>query len=258
MMYLVVLGILVLAAVLVCQILLLRRPAPVLEMTPVVSRIDALDRGQREEFATNRREVGTAVAGFNRDTREEFERIRQRLAEVDKAIGEMRSLAVSVGDLKRVLTNVRARGLLGEVQLERLLDDMLVRGQFDKNVAVRRTNERVEFAIQLPGESEGQTVWLPIDAKFPTEDYDALRCAHENGDPVAAEACAIKLKSASASTHAASTRSTSSRLTPPTSASSISRLKASTPRSSAAQVSLKACSATGVSPSPAPQRWQGF
>jgi DNA recombination protein RmuC len=194
MVFLLVLAILVLAAVLVCQILLLRRPAPVLEMSPVVSRIDALDRGQREEFATNRREVGTAVAGFNRDTREEFERIRQRLAEVDKAIGEMRSLAVSVGDLKRVLTNVRARGLLGEVQLERLLDDMLVRGQFDKNVAVRRTNERVEFAIQLPGESEGQTVWLPIDAKFPTEDYDALRCAHENGDPVAAEACAMKLE----------------------------------------------------------------
>ncbi|MBC8167949.1 MAG: DNA recombination protein RmuC [Bryobacteraceae bacterium] len=183
MIILIVLAVLILVGVLSCLVLL---------MGPLNSRIEALDRGNREDFATNRLEVGGAVAGMGRETREELERIRQRLSEVDKAIGEMRSLAIGVSDLKRILTNVRARGMLGELQLERLLEDILVRGQYEKNVAVRRTAERVEFAIRLPGEN-GNPVWLPIDAKFPTEDYEALRIAQDVGDRIAIDSCGNRL-----------------------------------------------------------------
>lgn len=184
MLILAVLVVVILIAVLCCLVVLLKRPVmPAVELSPVVARIEALDRGQRDEFASSRR-----------DARDEMERIRQRLSEVDKAIGEMRSLAVTVGDLKRVLTNVRTRGILGEVQLERLLDDMLVRGQFDRNVAVRRTSERVDFAIRLPGEDSDHPVWLPIDAKFPTEDYEALRTSLEAGDTAGTEACGARLE----------------------------------------------------------------
>jgi DNA recombination protein RmuC len=105
-------------------------------------------------------------------------------------------LAVGVGDLKRVLTNVKARGTWGEVQLERMLEQVLCPEQYDKNVATKDGGERVEFAIKLPcrGDDKSEIVWLPIDAKFPIEDFQRLQDAQEKGDADMAEAAAKQLE----------------------------------------------------------------
>ncbi|MGD0898808.1 MAG: DNA recombination protein RmuC [Thermoguttaceae bacterium] len=120
---------------------------------------------------------------------ESFKLVSQQLEQVYKGLGEMQSLAVGVGDLKRVLTNVKARGTWGEVQLDRMLEQVLCPDQYDKNVATKDDAERVEFAIKLPGrgESKDDIVWLPIDAKFPIEDYQRLQDAQERGDAEAAD-----------------------------------------------------------------------
>jgi len=117
---------------------------------------------------------------------ESFRLVSDRLEQVHKGLGEMQTLAAGVGDLKRVLTNVKTRGGFGEVQLGSLLEQMLTRDQYDVNVATRPgSRERVEYAIRLPkGE---QPCWLPIDAKFPVEDYERLHQAQERADPVAVE-----------------------------------------------------------------------
>ena len=100
----------------------------------------------------------------------------------------MRQLASDVGGLQKVLTNVKARGGWGEVQLGSLLEQLLTSDQFARNVQTRdETSERVEFAIKLPGDENGAPVWLPIDAKFPTEDYQRLLAAQEQGDLVAVD-----------------------------------------------------------------------
>jgi DNA recombination protein RmuC len=107
----------------------------------------------------------------------------------------MQTLAAGVGDLKRVLTNVKTRGTWGEVQLEALLEQMLVREQFEKNVATRPgSGERVEFAIRMPGRVDGTQVWLPIDSKFPAEDYDRLIAAQDRADAAAVEESARALE----------------------------------------------------------------
>ncbi|HSH70304.1 MAG TPA: DNA recombination protein RmuC, partial [Deferrisomatales bacterium] len=118
-----------------------------------------------------------------------FRLVSERLELVHKGLGEMQSLASGVGDLKRVLTNVRSRGTFGEVQLEALLEQVMTPGQYAKNVAtVPGSSERVEFAIRLPGrDGEGSVVHLPIDAKFPQEDYLRLQEAYEAGDLAALE-----------------------------------------------------------------------
>jgi len=127
---------------------------------------------------------------------ESFKLVSERLEQVYKGLGEMQNLAVGVGDLKRVLTNVKARGTWGEVQLERMLEQILHPDQYDKNVATKDGGERVEFAIKLPGHSDDKTeiVWLPIDAKFPIEDYQRLQDAQEKGDADLAEAAAKQLE----------------------------------------------------------------
>ena len=111
----------------------------------------------------------------------------------------MQSLAAGVGDLKKVLTNVKTRGTWGEVQLEALLEQVLTAEQYRKNVITRPNgNERVEFAICLPGNGMGEDdkrpVWLPIDAKFPMEDYQRLVDAQERSDPLAVEVAAKALE----------------------------------------------------------------
>ncbi len=124
-----------------------------------------------------------------------FKQVSDRLEQVHKGLGEMQALASDVGDLKRVLTNVKTRGTWGEVQLASLLEQLLVPEQYACNVApVPGSNERVEFAIRLPGTADETPVWLPIDAKFPREDYDRLVLAQERADPVAAEAAARQLE----------------------------------------------------------------
>lgn len=114
---------------------------------------------------------------------ESFKLVSDRLELVHQGLGEMQTLASGVGDLKKVLANVKVRGTWGEVQLENLLEQLLTPDQYGKNVATRPgSNERVEFAIKLPGRDEGRTnVWLPIDAKFPLEDYQRLVEAQESG-----------------------------------------------------------------------------
>ncbi|GAA2914931.1 DNA recombination protein RmuC [Microbacterium keratanolyticum] len=114
---------------------------------------------------------------------ESFALVSDRLEQVQKGLGEMQTLASDVGGLKRVLTNVKNRGSWGEVQLSRQLEDMLSPEQYAENVAVRPgSSERVEFAIRLPGRDDDQPVWLPIDSKFPQEDYERLLEAQERGD----------------------------------------------------------------------------
>lgn len=121
---------------------------------------------------------------------ESFKLVSDRLEQVHRGLGEMQTLAAGVGDLKRVLTNVKTRGIWGEVQLQALLEQLLTPDQFAKNVATKPGSaERVEFAIALPGQSgdSNTPVWLPIDAKFPREDYERLLDAQERADPVAVE-----------------------------------------------------------------------
>ncbi len=125
-----------------------------------------------------------------------FKLVSERLEQVHKGLGEMQGLAVGVGDLKRVLTNVKTRGIFGETQLAALLEQVLTVEQYAANIATRPgSNERVEFAIRLPGRgNDEQPVLLPIDAKFPREDYERLLEAQDRADPVAAEAAAIALE----------------------------------------------------------------
>jgi DNA recombination protein RmuC len=125
---------------------------------------------------------------------ESFKQVSDRLEQVYKGLGEMQTLAVGVGDLKRVLTNVKTRGTWGEVQLGALLEQMLAPDQYGQNVATSGTNERVEYAIKLPGrDTNGAPVWLPIDAKFPVEDYQRLVEASERGDAEAVDKASRQL-----------------------------------------------------------------
>jgi DNA recombination protein RmuC len=127
---------------------------------------------------------------------ESFQLVSERLEQVHKGLGEMQTLASGVGDLKKVLTNVKVRGNWGEVQLGNLLEQVLTPDQYATNVATRdHGGERVEFAVKLPGRGEGdEPVWLPIDAKFPQEDYARLVEAQERGDGDAAEAASRALE----------------------------------------------------------------
>jgi DNA recombination protein RmuC len=119
---------------------------------------------------------------------ESFRLVSERLEQVHRGLGEMQTLATGVGDLKRVLTNVKSRGTFGEVQLAALLEQVLTPEQYATNVATRPgSNERVEFAIRMPGRDDGAPVWLPIDAKFPSEDYERLLAAHDAVDAAAIE-----------------------------------------------------------------------
>ena len=115
---------------------------------------------------------------------ESFKQVSDRLEKVHQGLGEMQQLAIGVGDLKRVLTNVKTRGTWGEVQLEMVLEQMLTPDQYAKNVeTVPGTGERVEFAIKLPGKEDDRApVWMPIDAKFPMEQYERLIDAAERAD----------------------------------------------------------------------------
>jgi len=116
---------------------------------------------------------------------ESFKQVSERLEQVYKGLGEMRALASGVGDLKKVLTNVKTRGTWGEFRLSHILEQILTPDQYDVNVATKKnSNDRVEFAIRLPGQGAEQdnVVWMPIDSKFPQEDYQRLLDAQETAD----------------------------------------------------------------------------
>jgi len=126
---------------------------------------------------------------------ESFRLVGERLEQVQRGLGEMQALAQDVGGLKRALTNVKSRGILGEAQLGALLEQFLAPGQYSANVKVKpRSAEMVEYAVKLPGTQEGENVWLPIDAKFPIEDYQRLGEAYELGDAIAVEAAGKALE----------------------------------------------------------------
>ena len=123
-----------------------------------------------------------------------FKQVSERLEQVYRGLGEMQTLAAGVGDLKKVLSNVKTRGILGEVQLAAILEQILAPEQYAENVRTKSTgSERVEFAVKLPGDDEG-TVWLPIDAKFPGDAYAALMDAYDSGEPAAIEAAGKNLE----------------------------------------------------------------
>jgi DNA recombination protein RmuC len=132
---------------------------------------------------------------------ESFQQVAQRLEQVHAGLGQMQGLAKDVGDLQRVLTNVKARGLFGEVQLEALLEEALTTEQYAKQVSTRPgSQQRVDFAVRLPGRSskgtpdeDAHVVWLPIDAKFPREDYERLQEAQDRGDAAAVDQAAKAL-----------------------------------------------------------------
>jgi DNA recombination protein RmuC len=167
-------------------------------------RLEGIDRILREELARNREELARSVESMRqtvdeklqgtleRRLGESFRLVSERLEQVHKGLGEMQALATGVGDLKKVLTNVKVRGTWGEVQLGNLLEQMLAPEQFDRNVAVTGRSERVEFAIRIPDEED--TVWLPIDAKFPLGDYERLVHASEAGDAAAIEDAAVQIE----------------------------------------------------------------
>ncbi len=119
---------------------------------------------------------------------ESFKQVSDRLEQVHKGLGEMQNIATGVGDLKRVLTNVKTRGVLGEYQLENILEQIMTPDQYAKNVATKKGSQsNVDFAIKLPGKDSDKEVWMPIDSKFPIEDYHSLLDAFEVGDKAGIE-----------------------------------------------------------------------
>lgn len=153
--------------------------------------LEKLRQGNEAKLEKMRETVDEKLQGtLERRLGESFKLVSDRLEQVQKGLGEMQTLASDVGGLKRVLTNVKNRGSWGEVQLARQLEDMLTPEQYAENVAVRPSSaERVEFAVKLPGRGEDhETVWLPIDSKFPQEDYERLLEAQERGDRAEVEA----------------------------------------------------------------------
>lgn len=126
---------------------------------------------------------------------ESFKLVNDRLESVYKGLGEMQTLAQGVGDLKKVFTNVKSRGYWGEVQLSTILEQFLTNEQYDTNVKTRpSSNDLVEFAIKLPGKNDNEFVWLPVDSKFPIEDYSRLVDAEEAGDVTLVNECRKKLE----------------------------------------------------------------
>jgi DNA recombination protein RmuC len=203
-------------ATLVVLFVIARRKQSV-DLHPVVLRLEAaermserLERSLRDDLARQRLEmrqqvdaVRTSVDDLLRGTLERrldvsFSLVSERREVVEPGVGEMRTLAAGVGDLKKVLTNVKVRGTWGEVQLGNLLEQMLTPAQYATNVCTKGEGaERVEFAIRLPGRDSSPAgpshVWLPIDAKFPNEDYLRLGEAVDAGDAAAAEAASKAL-----------------------------------------------------------------
>jgi DNA recombination protein RmuC len=156
--------------------------------TAVEGRLDVLRAENSQKLEQMRQTVDEKLQGtLEQRLGASFKIVNDSLTKVHESVGEMQVLATGVGDLKRILSNVKARGTWAEVALGNILEEVLSADQYACNVEVRpRSNQRVEYAIRLPG--DGQTpFWLPIDAKYPTEDYDRLVEATERGDVEAGE-----------------------------------------------------------------------
>lgn len=152
-------------------------------------RLQELQKDNAQQIDRMRATVDEKLHGtLEKRLGESFKLVSDRLEQVHQGLGAMRQLATDVGGLQRVLTNVKTRGGWSEWQLGALLAEMLTPNQFAKNMKTRdETDERVEFAIKLPGDENGAPVWLPVDAKFPMEHYERLAMAQEKGDATAVE-----------------------------------------------------------------------
>jgi DNA recombination protein RmuC len=165
----------------------------------VSNALDRLQKDNSEKLEGIRATVEEKLQGtLEKRLGDSFQLVSERLEQVHKGLGEMQSLATGVGDLKRVLSNVKSRGGWGEAQLGMLLEDMLTREQYDCNVRIRKdSGEIVEYAVRLPGRSgSDDPLWLPIDAKFPHDDYDRLLQAQDVGNPEEIERAGAALEKA--------------------------------------------------------------
>jgi DNA recombination protein RmuC len=165
--------------------------------TAVEEKLKAMQEDNARQLDQMRATVDEKLQGtLEKRLGESFKQVSERLEQVYKGLGEMQALATGVGDLKKVLTNVKTRGIWGEVQLGAMLEQVLTPEQYAANVVMKDGGERVEFAVKLPGRSEDgdEVVWLPIDAKFPVEDYQRLVDAQEEADLEAAENAATQLE----------------------------------------------------------------
>ena len=163
----------------------------------VEGKLQAMQADNAKQLEQMRQTVDEKLQGtLEKRLGESFKQVSERLEQVHKGLGEMQTLATGVGDLKKVLTNVKTRGTWGEVQLGTLLEQVLTVDQFASNVATKDGGERVEFAIKLPGAGmdKDEVVWLPIDAKFPIEDYQRLLDSQEAGDLAGVEAAGRQLE----------------------------------------------------------------
>ncbi|MCL1814695.1 MAG: DNA recombination protein RmuC [Treponema sp.] len=180
----------------------------IMEFTRLVdNKIEVLTKDTKDSLEKNRETVEKKLADIQRENGERLEQMRQtvdeklhktlesrlgesfklvseRLEQVQKGLGEMQSLASDVGDLKKVMTNVKTKGVLGEYQLESILEQMLAPNQYDKNVKTKTGSDKnVEFAVKFPSkDNPGEFVWLPIDSKLPASGFEALIDAHNTGD----------------------------------------------------------------------------
>lgn len=150
----------------------------------VERRLESLQASNDAKLEEMRRTVDEKLhATLEQRLGESFQQVSLRLEEVHRGLGEMQALAQDVGDLRKTLGNVKTRGILGEAQLGALLEQFLAPGQFESEVRVNiNTADRVDFAVKLPGTTEGERIWLPIDAKFPLEDFQRLMDAYERTD----------------------------------------------------------------------------
>jgi DNA recombination protein RmuC len=167
------------------------------QRTAVDARLKAIQEDNGKQLDQMRATVDEKLQStLEKRLGDSFKLVSERLEQVYKGLGEMQNLAIGVGDLKKVLTNVKSRGTWGEVQLGAMLEQILTPDQYATNVATKGDAERVEFAVKLPGRGEhhDEIVWLPIDAKFPVEDYQRLLEAQEQGDPQAAEDASKQLE----------------------------------------------------------------
>ncbi len=154
-------------------------------------------RALEESMSRMRNDNNLQFEGMRRSVDNRIEDMRQtvdgKLDEVYRGLGEMKSVAANVGDLKKILTNVKTRGILGEVQLAAILEQILTSDQYDENVATKKgSSDRVEFAIRLPGDGD-ESIYLPVDSKFPGDAYGALMDAYETGEKAIVETCKKRL-----------------------------------------------------------------
>jgi DNA recombination protein RmuC len=149
------------------------------------SRISAMQEDNSKKLELMRATVDEKMQKTLEDRiSQSFKMVSERLEQVYKGLGEMQSLAVGVGDLKKVLSNVKTRGILGEIQLGAILEEILSQEQYESNIATKKGSaERVEYAVKLPGDANG-VVYLPIDAKFPADGYTKLIEAYDTGDQI--------------------------------------------------------------------------